>query len=945
MAHRDATLTLPSLFRHKMLTTEEQTGLDGLLKNVRTDDEIETILYFPTDLPVYEIRKNFSGLLRFLRSCSADYTETQSIMLDMTVTHEGRQLRLSIGHADEIQKYKQYELLSVLNKDRCEMMHKDKEGAVIFSRIGCKTKKSRETKLEVSDELLRHVEQGVKFFRFKKRFSFTSKEGDFRVDMSMVKSSERADSSMRASNLLSSPERLEVEVEFLKPTEVTPDQILQIILRVRAVLTLTPLPLVEEESTCYEEYYGCVTKGLKGIPRRGEKSLWLGPKVVSLTRENIFLLQQNDKNYTVTMKTDGERALGYIHDQKLLWISSDWKFRNSGFVTLSAEWNGTIVDGEVVHCLSNKELVFHYVIFDIYYKNHEDVRCHPFDPTRITFIKEVVSALHLDPMCPHPARMAVVTKDFFPLSLMASMLADTKKSSYQTDGLIFTPREPLTTDAESDVFICTGVTLPTLLKWKPHHLNTVDFLVRIDPVKNRASLLTGRKPKYDIFDMMKGSPHRYLQDVFVPINRTKVYDFFGGDEEKTLRILESASFLCPLPRVEGPDGKKRILCENRDEILDGMVVEMYYNVQDAAWKARNVRVDKKEGNDDRVAQRIWDNFFPGLSETDLLNFQELVVDAKIMDGDDDIYYTKTSEERRKDSLSIDLRSFHNSIKARLIQDAVRPWKAAGSVLEMGVGKGGDLRKWADTGRVHTFVGIDKSLDNVQNGYDGACVRMRDCQRSWKRKNGKLFDAYFLQGDCGRNLRFGESTTIPSHHRLMRHLLGTDGDDATSSYPVTTLAYHGFAVISVQFALHYFFESEDILDGFVRNVTENLAKEGGVLIGTCYEGWRVKELLGDRLCASGMAADQKTLLWEIVSHYDPSVSASCGQGISVYMESIGQRVTEYLVDFNLLAAKLAPFGIFLESKTPFCEYEKASALTPEMRRLSFLNVAFCFRRRA
>ena len=42
----------------------------------------------------------------------------------------------------------------------------------------------------------------------------------------------------------------------------------------------------------------------------------------------------------------------------------------------------------------------------------------------------------------------------------------------------------------------------------------------------------------------------------------------------------------------------------------------------------------------------------------------------------------------------------------------------------------------------------------------------------------------------------------------------------------------FDVISVQFALHYFFESEEVFEGFISNIDDNL-KSGGMLIGIIY----------------------------------------------------------------------------------------------------------------
>ena len=44
-----------------------------------------------------------------------------------------------------------------------------------------------------------------------------------------------------------------------------------------------------------------------------------------------------------------------------------------------------------------------------------------------------------------------------------------------------------------------------------------------------------------------------------------------------------------------------------------------------------------------------------------------------------------------------------------------------TLLDFAVGKGGDIGKWIDS-NLHFVFGIDVVPDNIENKYDGACVR-------------------------------------------------------------------------------------------------------------------------------------------------------------------------------------------------------------------------------
>ena len=130
----------------------------------------------------------------------------------------------------------------------------------------------------------------------------------------------------------------------------------------------------------------------------------------------------------------------------------------------------------------------------------------------------------------------------------------------------------------------------------------------------------------------------------------------------------------------------------------------------------------------------------------------------------------------------------------------------------------------------------------------------------------------------------------------------------------------FDIISCQFSFHYYFENIEMLNSYLTNISEN-CKKGGYFIGTCYDGTKIFNMLRD-------SGDQEfkdlndSLIYSIEKKYDISdfrfnpenLDNMFGQKIDVYMESIGQVITEYLVNFEFLKQYMEQNGFKLMSPT-------------------------------
>ena len=117
---------------------------------------------------------------------------------------------------------------------------------------------------------------------------------------------------------------------------------------------------------------------------------------------------------------------------------------------------------------------------------------------------------------------------------------------------------------------------------------------------------------------------------------------------------------------------------------------------------------------------------------------------------------------------------------------------------------------------------------------------------------------------------------------------------------------GFDIISSQFTIHYYFKDELTLRGYIQNISDNL-KKGGYFIGTCYDGMKVFQRLSNGKDGHLEMIDEfGNKIYSITQKYDletfeyqkDDIEKLFGQEIDVYMSSIGQTITEYLVNFEL-----------------------------------------------
>jgi mRNA (guanine-N7-)-methyltransferase len=178
------------------------------------------------------------------------------------------------------------------------------------------------------------------------------------------------------------------------------------------------------------------------------------------------------------------------------------------------------------------------------------------------------------------------------------------------------------------------------------------------------------------------------------------------------------------------------------------------------------------------------------------------------------------EWRSTESKIKGLRSLNNWIKSTLIQKFSQPEGVEHmKVLDMACGKGGDLGKWEKAPQTPSlYVGCDiadVSIDQARSRYS------ENLRRGGRNRRAVPMHAEFYVQDT-----FGTSLDdIP----IIREV-GFDPNAGPGPPRIQGRMFSGgFDVVSMMFALHYSFESEELARGMLRNVSGAL-KKGGRFIG-------------------------------------------------------------------------------------------------------------------
>ncbi|KAJ7489906.1 mRNA capping enzyme-domain-containing protein [Mycena galericulata] len=268
--------------------------------------------------------------------------------------------------------------------------------------------------------------------------------------------------------------------------------------------------------------------------------------------------------------------------------------------------------------------------------------------------------------------------------------------------------------------------------------------------------------------------------------------------------------------------------------------------------------------------------------------------------------------QRETSPIIGLKNFNNWVKSVLISRFAHPALAAskqvtrgqrgtsrGKVLDMGCGKGGDMNKWAKA-RAAEVLAVDI-----------AAVSVDQARSRWQQLRGPAFDATFAALDC---------YTEPLSKAFAPAKLATP-----------------FDVVSMQFCMHYAFESIQKARCMLENVTHWL-RPGGVFIGTIPNADQLLQNL------AGVPPDAPDLTFGNdvykIRFEDRVHTPLFGHKYWFYLQDAVENVPEYIVKWDNFVQMAAEYGLHPVYKEEFhdvfSENREHSEFGPLMVRMKVVD---------
>ena len=259
-------------------------------------------------------------------------------------------------------------------------------------------------------EIFDNWNRSKKIFRYINRVSFQNEAYPFKIELSIVKSSNKDDNgrlhksyNIDESNVFNNPETYEIEIEVdnnkaklkYKNPEQLSAELQKMVKLVLSGLQRTNFPISYPEQRqvissyfklLFEEEYK--KKEQTYVPKdRAYPSDFIGPNSKALLIKNISEINPNFEvpnitapySYCVTDKADGERHLLYVSDNgKMYLINTNMNVLFTGAKTEETKCFNSLLDGELILHDKSDKFINTFAAFDVYYVNSVDIRARPF---------------------------------------------------------------------------------------------------------------------------------------------------------------------------------------------------------------------------------------------------------------------------------------------------------------------------------------------------------------------------------------------------------------------------------------------------------------------------------------------------------------------------------------------------------------------------------------
>jgi mRNA (guanine-N7-)-methyltransferase len=723
-----------------------------------------------------------------------------------------------------------------------------------------------------------------------------------------------------------------------------------------------------EQSAIQQSYMKLLYNDAYHSSKRIYPSNFIGPSSYTLERKNMELLNENSSvpnirnDFTVTDKADGDRHMLYINETgKIYLINTSMNIIFTGAITNERSVFHSLLDGELILHDKSGKFINLFACFDIYYVNKKDVRSFTFMPknndiskARYSILKHLVSILKpISILKDNFSPIRIETKRFYPSNFedvqkenniftsCETILSNAKSNLYEynTDGLILTPAYlGVGSNEVGKAGPLKKITWEYSFKWKPPQYNTIDFLVTTIKTPSGQEDLVKQIFEDGTNVLMNTQLNEYktiiLRCTFIEekhgyINpcQNVIDDLlpeFKSDEDNNAKQAKPVQFyptnpydptagMCNIMLKKDDNNVLQMFSEENEVFTDNTIVEFSYDLTKEKgwrWVPLRVRHDKTSelrqglnnfGNAYHVANSNWQSIHNPITE-DMISTGINIPSTTI---DSDVYYNKGSGEIKTQAM----KDFHNTFVKKILIKSVS--KKGDILIDFACGKAGDFPKWINAQLSFVF-GVDVSRDNLENRLDGACARFLNYRKQFK----NMPYALFVNGNSSYNIRNGSAMLNDKAIQITKAVFGSGTKDedrlGKGVYRQFGKGQEGFNISSCQFAIHYFMENIDTLQGFLRNIAE-CTKLGGYFIGTCYDGKLIFNLLKNKLLGESIQiVDNGKKIWEITKGYERDIledNVSCiGYRIDVFQESINQTIPEYLVNFDYLNRIMEDYGL-------------------------------------
>lgn len=281
---------------------------------------------------------------------------------------------------------------------------------------------------------------------------------------------------------------------------------------------------------------------------------------------------------------------------------------------------------------------------------------------------------------------------------------------------------------------------------------------------------------------------------------------------------------------------------------------------------------------------------------------------------------QNKHKERSESSIYNIRVFHNMVKRELLTQTVEFLKSnyklnTTSLLDLSCGKGGDLQKWYDNG-ITKVVGFDIDESSIT-----------EANRRYK----SLIDKLLKKG----------VKSLPDYKFYVMDLSKEDNLVKISDI----IGSEKFNIVSCQFALHYFFETDKILNTFL-TIVKSYIKLDGFFITTTMNGKLMKEsfLKGEAIQNDIFEIKSKVPVNELDSKFGNKYSVTLGKKTDTDHYFAGRTLDEYLVDVDVLKDVCKKKQLMFIAMTEFSEWYYnigKDILSRVEQQFSFLNFSIIF----